>query len=130
MAPVTRRRTISLATGLFGGIAGCQGSRDRADTDHDVRLVNGHDEPHAVHLEITHQGETIHEQRVDAPPGMDAVVYNFRRSPIDGVAKYAVAAEIEDAQRERVEIRTTACYGGTVVSVEEDGTLSVFFSIC
>lgn len=130
MAPVTRRRTIALATGLLGGIAGCLGRRDRADTDHDVHLVNGHDESHTVHLKITHEGEPIHEQRVEAPPGTDAVVYDFRRSPIDGVATYVVAAELEDGQAEGVDVRTTSCFGDVVVSVEEDGELSVFFSIC
>lgn len=130
MAPVTRRRTIALATGLFGGLAGCVDDRAEADTDHDVHLENRHDEPHTIHLEITHEGETIHEQRTEAPSGMDALVYNFRRSPIDGVAEYVVAADLGDGQSESVDFRTSSCYGDVVVSVEEDGALSVSFSIC
>lgn len=138
MAPVTRRRTIAFATGLLGGLAGCVGSRDGADQNHrgvaekdrDVNIVNEHDESHTVHLKITHEGETIHEQRTEAPPEMDAVVYNFRRSPIDGVAAYVVAAELGDGQSEGVDFRTTSCFGHVVVSVDEHGALSVFFSIC
>ena len=101
-----------------------------AERDRDVTIENEHDESHTVHLEITHEGETIHEQRTEAPPGMDAVVYNFRRSPIAGVARYAVAAELGDGQSEGIDFRTTSCFGHVVVSVDEDGELSVSTSIC
>ena len=129
--PTTRRRAVVLGLGLVGGVAGCLGrDPDRADEDHDVRLDNSHDEEHVVGLEVTHESDTIHEGRHRAPPGTNTVVYNFQRSPIDGVAEYVVAAELEDGQADSVEIRTTACYGGTVVHVDEDGDLRVFYSIC
>lgn len=41
-----------------------------------------------------------------------------------------MAAELEDGQADSAEIRTRACYGGTVVSVDDDGRLSVFYSVC
>lgn len=117
--------------GFGSGIAGCLGrTPDGPDTDHDVRLDNRHDEAHVVHLEITHDGDTIHEGRYVAPPGTDTVVYNFRRSPIDGVATYVVAADLEDGRTGSARIKTTECYGGTVVRVDGDGRLSVFYSIC
>ena len=138
VAPVTRRRTVALATGLLGGLAGGaenrdgaeENRRDGAEKDHDVHLVDGHDESHTVHLEITHEGEPIHEQRVETPPGMDAAVYNFRRSPVDGVATYVVATELGDGPSECIGFRTTSCSGHVVVPVDDDGELNVSNSIC
>lgn len=128
MQPITRRRTIALGMGTLAGLSGCSGSE--ADEDLDVYLDNDHDEERTVLLRITHEGDTIHEERYQSPPGTRSVVYNFQESPVAGAATYDVTAELDDGQTDSVTVRTTSCYGSVVVSVDGDGELRVIYSVC
>lgn len=116
---------------------------NEAEPDHSITLNNESSEARTVRVWVTREetGETIFEETRESPPGTEYELYNLQQADPDGVESFAVCGEFVDADfttdadgesdaRHCVTLRTDACHGNAHVTVLDDGSLQVIYSIC
>ena len=113
------------------------------DPDHSVTLNNESSETRIVRVWVTREetGETVFETTRESPPGTEYELYDLARADPDGIEAFAVCGELvgadattdadgESSARDCVTLRTNACYGNAHVTIREDGSLQIIYSIC
>lgn len=125
---------------------------NQPDPDHDITLANEAAESKTVRLwvERDETGETVFETTETVDPGVEFTVWNLKKASPDGVETFTVCAELvgssesttetksADAERtttasedrDCAPLHTNECYGNSHVTVREDGTLQIIYSIC
>ena len=143
--PTTETATTDPASTDDPGTAGdwiAQASNE-PDPDHSVTLNNEGSETRTVRVRVVREetGETVFEETRESPPGTEVELYDLKRADPDGIEPFAVCGELvgadattdsdgESDARGCVTLRTNACYGNAHVTVRDDGSLQIIYSIC
>ena len=119
------------ATGTPTGTAtDRQPAAQEPDPDLPIRVQNRHDEPRSLSLTVSRSsGEVVHESRYELAPGDDYEAYNLRSADPDGVERFDVTGEADEARRE-ISVRTNECYGEARVGFDSAGELFASYDIC
>lgn len=105
------------------------------EPDHEVTATNQSNETRTVRVWVGREktGETVFETTKELSPGTETELYNLLEADPDGIETFSVCGRPtdRDANTKSCEtIRTNACYGNAYVSVDGDGSIEVFYSIC
>ena len=115
------------------------------DPDHRITLNNDSDEARTVRIRVvrTETGETTFADTREVPAGTEFEVYNLTAADPDGIEAFRVCGQLVDPEAHTVTtvseesagydcatLRTNACYGHAHVTVQDDGSLAVIYSIC
>jgi hypothetical protein len=107
------------------------GGETQPNPDHDVILRNEYDETREFTVEVirTRTETVVHERSVSLEPRTERTTYNLRHADPDGVEWFEITGSVGDVTK-TTEIRTDSCYRNAYVTLDADGELGVYHSIC
>ena len=153
MTDSTRRALLAAlgaatTAGCLGGVVGDDvPSGDTPAPDHSVTLSNDDDEPATVRIRVFRDAtdETVFEETVAVQADGETEPYNLKEADPDGVESFTVCATrvasetsttaadsttSGEPQGNCATVKTNECFGNVIVSVTDDGSVQVFYSIC
>lgn len=98
------------------------------DLSHDVTVDNQLDNTIELRVFVVHEGDRVFDENLSVSPG-ERDIYNTIEADPDGDDQFRIVA-IWNGTREEAYLRTTNCYAGTLVVVNEDGELRVDTVLC
>lgn len=113
------------------------------EPDHSIYLGSETETSRQVRVRIVREatGETVFETTTEASAG-EYTLYNLREADPEGVEAFRVCAELVEAEtagtetatqsprRDCATIRTSECYGNAHVTVEDDDSVQIIYTIC
>lgn len=111
---------------LFGG----QGV-DKPDPDQPLRVHNDWDQPVDVTVEVirTATNETVHTGTYEIEPDEERDVYSTAAADPEGIEEFTFVVTARN-ETQRVNARTSQCYGSVTLDITDEGDVMAGHSIC
>lgn len=126
------------------------------DPDHPVSVHNRQSESRTVQVTVHRRktGETVFEKTVSAQPGTDQQLYNLKEANPDGIEQFQICGSLQTdspasgpaptvtsgpqngtdgtthSTKDCATVRTSACYGSSHVTIRDDGSIGIIYSVC
>ena len=140
-------------TGTDGGITS---GVNEFDPDHPIYVNNRQSETRSVQVTVRRRetGKTVFDEIISAPPDAEQQIYNLKEANPDGIEEFQICGTLQmdsstpsrtqtvesgprngaedttPSPRDCATVKTSACYGSSHVTIQEDGNLAIIYSIC
>ncbi|WP_435318538.1 twin-arginine translocation signal domain-containing protein [Haloarchaeobius sp. TZWSO28] len=122
--------TTAVGAAILSGCAATDSSTNEPDPDHSVEVDNNHTDTHTLSVTVTREsGEVVHDETHEVEPGATREIYNLQDAAPDGIESFTIEATMGD-QQTSVTIKSSACYGGAIIYITDDGALESTYAIC
>ncbi|MDS0259685.1 hypothetical protein NDI56_09805 [Haloarcula sp. S1CR25-12] len=127
-------RSAALLLLLLSVTAGCLGFDQRSDIpdpDKQLELRNDWNQTVTVGVEVIRNATnaTVHRGSYEIEPNTQRAVYSTAKANPEGAEYFRFVLTARNTTVQET-IRTSTCYGGPVLEIAADGTVSSHYSVC